>query len=403
MELLLYIGILGTISVGLVGLFSGIYQYYYNVRNKAKVSQGLRFSSQVIEQTVRLANKINQASSTILILEMSDASKNPTEIGLENGRIYKKEASGPKDYLTDTGIEILALDFSYLSTSLAKTIPGQQWAWSGGASSNSINEGVGWIDFNPPSSDVKIPIGAGDFYGMAYIPVLSGSLSLNCISAGSCFDSNYKVYSEASGILRGWAWSDTFGWLSFNSQDTTSTVPYQVSISSTTGDFMGFAWSENIGWVSFNCANPELNACATANYKVQANRKQGVPTNTVYVSMTARSNPYLPKFSFFDSYSFSVPLMPVSNITISNVNPSSASSTADLMITGTNFQSGAKTKLTRAGFNDITPITECTFVSSTSLQSCAYNVSGKEKGLWDVVVTNPDGYLGILPRGFTIQ
>src|SRR3989344_7787852 len=109
MELLLYVGILGVISVALIGFFSSIYQYYYDVQNKSKVSQNLRFVSQVIEQTVRQAVQISQASGPTLVLAMNDASKNPTEIGLENGRVYKKEGSGSKIYLTPQSVEATAL------------------------------------------------------------------------------------------------------------------------------------------------------------------------------------------------------------------------------------------------------------------------------------------------------
>lgn len=407
MELLLYVGILGAISVGLIGFFSSVYQYYYDVQNKARVSQNLRFVSQVIEQTVKSASKITQASGSTLILAMANSAQNPTEFGLENGRIYKKEASGNKIYLTPDSVEATSLDFSFLSAKLAKTIEGRQWAWSGGASSNPVNEGVGWIDFNPPSSDLKIPIGSGDFLGSAYILSLDSYLSLNCINYQTCSDVDYKVYSDASGVLRGWAWNDSVGWLSFNSLDTTSTVEYAVSISSSTGDFSGWAWSGNIGWVSFNCNNSGIgDTCGTSDYKVQANRRQGTPTNTVSVSMTVRSRTLLPRFAFSDSYQFSVPVMPVSNVTVTNISPSAATATTTVnitAITGTNFQSGAATKLARSGFQDIAPTTECVFVSSTSLQSCVFNLSGKQTGLWDVVVANPDGYLGILPRGFEIQ
>ena len=403
MELLLYVGILGVISVALVGFFSSIYQYYYDVQNKSKVSQNLRFVSQVIEQTVRQAVQITQASGSTLVLAMNDASKNPTEIGLENGRVYKKEGSGSKIYLTPQSVEATALDFSYLSTTMAKTVEGKQWAWSGGASANDANEGLGWVDFNPSSSDVRIPIGQGDFTGSAYILSLNSFLSLNCLNYQTCQDVDYKVYSDAAGLLHGWAWNDSFGWFSFNSTDTTSTVPFAVSISSSTGDFSGWAWNDMVGWVSFNCANPGVNSCATVNYKVQANRIQGTPVNTVFVSISLQARTALPRFAFADTYSFSVPLMPVSNVTVTGVNPATGSGTVSLTITGTNFQSGAKTKLTRAGFQDINPTTECTFASSTSLQSCSYSLSGQETGLWDVVVINPNGHIGILPRGFTLQ
>lgn len=69
----------------------------------------------------------------------------------------------------------------------------------------------------------------------------------------------------------GFAWSENFGWVSFNSKDCdingNGTVAagenppagcplgaisnYGVNVD-TNGDFSGFAWSENLGWISFN-------------------------------------------------------------------------------------------------------------------------------------------------------
>ena len=58
--------------------------------------------------------------------------------------------------------------------------------------------------------------------------------------------------------LRGWAWSDTIGWLSFNHRDNpTSTPEYLVTVTGVeapAGFFklQGHAWSDNVGWLSFN-------------------------------------------------------------------------------------------------------------------------------------------------------
>ena len=402
-ELLIYLGVLVIVTIGMIALLNQIGDSYLNAQGKTQLTQALRFSSQTIAQTIRASSKIITATSSSLILQMNDSSKNPTEFGLENNRIYKKEGTGGKEYLTPKNILITKLDFSYLSTFLTESILGSQWAWSGGASSNSINEGVGWIDFNPNSSDVRIPIGQGEFLGMAYIPSLDSYLSLNCISTDSCESANYKVYSDNNGVLHGFAWSDNFGWLSFNSNDVSSSIPYSVSISSTTGDFIGWAWSENIGWVSFNCANSQVNSCSTVNYKVQANRSMGTPINTVYVSITARTSSLLPDFSVSDSYDFAVPVVPVFNIKVTAVYPNSGLGSVSLTISGSNFQNGATSKLSRPGFNDILPTSNCNFVSSSSLQNCQFDVSGKPKGLWDVIVINPDGQMGILPQGFEIQ
>jgi hypothetical protein len=72
--------------------------------------------------------------------------------------------------------------------------------------------------------------------------------------------------------MSGWAWADTIGWISFNSNNCkndgvnflgwdgdplgcpTSTVPYfdyGVNIDVDTGVVSGYAWSENVGWISF--------------------------------------------------------------------------------------------------------------------------------------------------------
>ncbi len=408
MELLIYSAVLGIVSVGLVGLFSNIYRYYANVQIKSNLSQNLRFVSQTIQQTIGSAAKIQSVASSTLVLVMADPTKNPTEFGLENGRAYKKEGTGDKIYLTSENVEVTGLNFSYLSVPAAKVIPGQQWAWSGGASGGSSPGGVGWIDFSPSSQEVWFPFGAGEAVGLAYVPAFDSYLSLSCISTGSCSEVDYKVYADSNWDLHGWAWSDKIGWLSFNSAESGSGVPYKVSISSDTGDLSGWAWSENIGWVSFNCNNSGIgNTCAASDYKVQINRVQGTPTNTVNVSISVRSKSVVSTFELTDSYEFSAPLSQVTGVTVVSVGPAAATSTAELAISGTGLQSGARTKLSRAGYTDVYPTTDCLgFVdagASQTLQNCSYDVTGKIKGFWDVVVTNPNGQIGILPKGFEIQ
>jgi len=53
--------------------------------------------------------------------------------------------------------------------------------------------------------------------------------------------------------VSGWAWSENFGWVSFNctNDNTCGTADYGVNIDTTTGNFSGYAWSSNIGWISF--------------------------------------------------------------------------------------------------------------------------------------------------------
>jgi hypothetical protein len=83
---------------------------------------------------------------------------------------------------------------------------------------------------------------------------------INVVRAGACGDND----------LKGYAWSENIGWISFSSNncdsdgntfldvvcggDNSSTpiTPYSVSVDNSTGKFSGYAWSENIGWISFS-------------------------------------------------------------------------------------------------------------------------------------------------------
>lgn len=73
--------------------------------------------------------------------------------------------------------------------------------------------------------------------------------------------------------LRGWAWTETIGWISFNNcnklnptdpgyylgcNDRDGSIPYLVSADAD-GNLSGYAWSENVGWISFNAEDP--NSC----------------------------------------------------------------------------------------------------------------------------------------------
>ena len=79
---------------------------------------------------------------------------------------------------------------------------------------------------------------------------------------------------DADGNLSGWAWSEKFGWISFNcsNDDSCTSSNYKVTINSSTNEFEGYAWSENLGWISFNCNTggpSQTNICDQSNYKVR--------------------------------------------------------------------------------------------------------------------------------------
>jgi alkaline phosphatase len=89
--------------------------------------------------------------------------------------------------------------------------------------------------------------------------------------------------------------------------------------------------------------------------------------------------------------------------TVASIAPSSGPDTAVTSITnlaGTGFQTGASVKLSRSGCPDIVAA-GVTVVSPTQI-TCAFNLSGKPTGMWDVLVSNPDGQSSSLPAGFGV-
>lgn len=52
--------------------------------------------------------------------------------------------------------------------------------------------------------------------------------------------------------ISGWAWSETIGWISFNSFTGGGNVDYGVNVNLVTGTISGYAWNGSVGWISFN-------------------------------------------------------------------------------------------------------------------------------------------------------
>lgn len=75
----------------------------------------------------------------------------------------------------------------------------------------------------------------------------------------------YNPATKTGHKMSGFAYSETFGWISFNSSDTGSPINYGVNINRKTGTTTGFAWSENAGWIAFQsvtvCSNDNTRAC----------------------------------------------------------------------------------------------------------------------------------------------
>lgn len=142
--------------------------------------------------------------------------------------------------------------------------PAERVAWS---------DVGGWWDFYI-SDTVQVKGTRLEGYAESAI----GDMSLDCATTRNgniCGTSNYGICNgpgphdpdgtcpngNASGVLTGYAWNDTIGWISFNCNqedhggpNTCTETPggYGVTINTLTGDFEGYAWNDIEGWISFN-------------------------------------------------------------------------------------------------------------------------------------------------------
>lgn len=84
--------------------------------------------------------------------------------------------------------------------------------------------------------------------------LLSFVIALSFVSIGVFFDNPVSTQAGQEHNMRGWAWSDNIGWVSFNCTElgTCATSNYGVNISGANNVLSGYAWSDNVGWISFN-------------------------------------------------------------------------------------------------------------------------------------------------------
>ena len=132
------------------------------------------------------------------------------------------------------------------------------WAW---------NDITSWIDFGYAAGNV----GVNDTKLFGYASSPMGLIAFDCattpngnICAGPA--GNWGV-TNTGGTLRGWAYSDSIGWISFDSVTAGSPVSYGVTIDAASGEFKGWAWNDVVGWISMNCSN--AGTCNAVNYKVK--------------------------------------------------------------------------------------------------------------------------------------
>lgn len=99
-------------------------------------------------------------------------------------------------------------------------------------------------------------------------PLLLTVLVVVCVSVLFQFTTVFAGLTESA---RGFAWGGTsssngayrgMGWISMNNLSDGSGVSYGVNIPSTNGNLSGYAWSEHYGWISFNGSH--LSGCSPA-------------------------------------------------------------------------------------------------------------------------------------------
>ncbi len=91
-------------------------------------------------------------------------------------------------------------------------------------------------------------------------------------------------------------------------------------------------------------------------------------------------------------------------LVVNSITPNNTLNTGSVNITdisGMRFENGASVKLTKSGQTSINA-TDITVVNSTKI-TCRFDVDGRVKGAWDVVVENPNSKTGVLKKGFTIN
>jgi len=292
LELLIYSGIL-AISAGLIGgIFYTVSKANLKTQAENEVNNQMARFEEMFRQKIEAAKGVNSISGSLLELNMGN-STSTFSLGATDNTVYLQEGGGSQVALNDpTKVKVTSLIFSPTGATGAQISNTYHYAWSGN---------VGWIDFAYSGGNVRVPIGTGDLNGGAYVLSNSSWISLNCAFTDSCSSVSYKVSSDTNGNLSGWAWSDSFGWISFAS---TTPITYGVTVATSTGEFNGYAWSENIGWISFNCktgGDNHIDICSTSNYRVQDLRMN---TSAIKVDITLQYNSTRPEQQISRTNSF---------------------------------------------------------------------------------------------------
>jgi len=98
--------------------------------------------------------------------------------------------------------------------------------------------------------------------------------------------------------------------------------------------------------------------------------------------------------------------MPAGGIGITSITPrfaASSNSTVDILVFGSNFQNNITATLNQSGKADIKAYrTRVLDITHTQVR-CYFNLPSNARGIWNLLLTNPDGTTGILTDAFEVR
>jgi len=273
--------------------------------------------------------------------------------------------------------------------------PYYQFAW---------NNNVGWVNLEHVTLNTDLSVLNGE------ATILSGGdkISFNCSNTKSCNQADYKVsLNKQTNELEGYAWSDNFGWFSFNCKtggedgsNICGTSNYKVTIDPATGNWDGYAWNSNVGWISFNCAtggNSQASVCSTSNYKVMDSRTlNGVIKYEFNALADGQSVPITQDYEYNTLRTWN----------LGAITPTSGNVGTELTISsiaGSNFYDKPLVKLTKTGSPSIFPKTNFTFVSQDFISNGIFDLKNVTPGVYDLQVIDFYGNISSKKKAITIK
>jgi hypothetical protein len=218
-EILLYIGLFLLIIVVTYPILTTTLSNYLSLKGKIDLNAEVRNIFLRIQREMIKSKAINILTDWEVLFE----EKNETVAFFLTQPIYlDQKISKVKGYANNLSIgsisfsnDLYSVNFNSSSTcSIGSTNVSSIYAFSGYAWSPKI----GWIKFRNDSSEA--------------------------VSYGVCEDNNKQ--------LRGWAYNDIVGWLSFNCLDTGVCASSNYKVFENNNYLYGYAWNDNLGWIIFD-------------------------------------------------------------------------------------------------------------------------------------------------------